>query len=260
MTTSSETSDGYLSGEGRLLCIGDIHGCARELEILLVDVDPGPLDRLVFLGDYVDRGVASADVIEILVELQKRLPQTVFLRGNHEEMMLDFLGLEGARGHIFLRAGGAETVASYGLDPAEATPEKFHAALPEAHRVFLEGSLQLHHRAGAYLFVHAGVRPGVPLGDQDRDDLLWIREEFLGQPHRLPWTVVFGHTPQRAAVFSRFGWIAMDTGCVYGGFLSCIDLSRGVLHELRRDTDAPTTRAVGDKILIAAGKEEAAGI
>jgi serine/threonine protein phosphatase 1 len=247
------------SDEGRLLCIGDIHGSARELAILLGAVDPRPEDRLVFLGDYVDRGPASDEVISLLVDLQARLPGTVFLRGNHEEMMMDFLGMEGARGSIFLRAGGASTVASYGMDPEAATPEKFRAVLPEAHRRFLAESLQLHHQEGDYLFVHAGVRPGIPLADQHRDDLLWIREEFLGQRHGLPQTVVFGHTPQRAAVFSRLGWIAMDTGCCYGGLLSCLDLTGGVLHEIRRDEDAVGARQVGDKIMIAAGQEAAAG-
>ncbi|MDG1399884.1 MAG: metallophosphoesterase family protein, partial [Candidatus Binatia bacterium] len=86
------------SHEGRLLCIGDIHGSARELAILLREVAPRPEDRLVFLGDYVDRGPASNEVIALLVDLQARLPGTVFLRGNHEEMMMDFLGMEGARG------------------------------------------------------------------------------------------------------------------------------------------------------------------
>ena len=173
--------------------------------------------------------------------------------------MMDFLGMEGARGGIFLRAGGASTVASYGLDPEAATPEKFHAVLPETHRRFLEESLQLHHQEDDYLFVHAGVRPGIPLADQHRDDLLWIREEFLGQRHGLSHTVVFGHTPQRAAVFSRLGWIAMDTGCCYGGLLSCLDLTGGVLHEIRRGEDAVGSRQVGDKILMAAGQGKASG-
>ena len=259
MTGTREGESPAASGQGRLLCVGDIHGSARELEILLAAVRPGPADQLVFLGDYVDRGPASNEVIELLVDLQARLPETVFLRGNHEEMMMDFLGMEGARGSIFLRAGGTSTVASYGLDPEAATPEKFRSVLPETHRRFLEESLRLHHQEGDYLFVHAGVRPGIPLADQHRDDLLWIREEFLGQRHGLPETVVFGHTPQRAAVFSRLGWIAMDTGCCYGGLLSCLDLTGGVLHEIRRDEDVVSARQVGDKILIAAGQEAAAG-
>lgn len=259
MTGTRDGESPAASGQGRLLCVGDIHGSARELEILLAAVAPGPADQLVFLGDYVDRGPASNEVIALLVDLQARLPGTVFLRGNHEEMMMDFLGMEGARGSIFLRAGGASTVASYGLDPEAATPEKFHAVLPETHRRFLEESLQLHHQEDDYLFVHAGVRPGIPLADQHRDDLLWIREEFLGQRHGLPQTVVFGHTPQRAAVFSRLGWIAMDTGCCYGGLLSCLDLTGGVLHEIRRGEDAVGSRQVGDKILMAAGQGKASG-
>ena len=177
MTGTREGESSTASGQGRLLCVGDIHGSARELEILLQAVAPSPPDQLVFLGDYVDRGPASADVISQLLAVQERLPRTVFLRGNHEEMMMDFLGMEGARGNIFLRAGGASTVASYGLDPDGVTREEFLAVLPEAHRRFLAESLQLHHQEGDFLFVHAGVRPGIPLADQHRDDLLWIREE-----------------------------------------------------------------------------------
>ena len=159
MTGTRDGESPAASGQGRLLCVGDIHGSARELEILLAAVAPGPADQLVFLGDYVDRGPASNEVIALLVDLQARLPGTVFLRGNHEEMMMDFLGMEGARGNIFLRAGGASTVASYGLDPEAATPEKFRSVLPETHRRFLEESLRLHHQEGDYLFVHAGCVP-----------------------------------------------------------------------------------------------------
>lgn len=225
---------------GRLLCIGDVHGCADELEALLDAVSPTSSDRLVFLGDYIDRGPASRRVLDMLVELRRALPETVFLRGNHEEMLLSFLGRDAEGGELFLRAGGGPTLASYGLAapgrglaPAD-LPAAACAALPAAHLDFLEGGLRLWFRSGRFLFVHAGVRPGVPLEKQRKRDLLWIREEFLGAATGVEGVVVFGHTPYRNAFFGRDGKLGLDTGCVYGGMLSCVDLSSGWLHQVRR--------------------------
>jgi len=221
---------------GRLLCVGDIHGCVDELERLLDLVAPGEQDRLVFLGDYIDRGPASASVVEVLLEVEKHLPGTVFLRGNHEDMLLDFLGLDGSHGDSFLWNGGDRTVASYGIDVARGPvlPGRVAAALPPEHLRFFRSALHLWYRAGRFTFVHAGVRPGRPIAEQDRSDLLWIRDEFLRHDHGLPTTIVFGHTPQREVLLDVPRKIGLDTGAVYGGKLSCLDLTNFVLHQVER--------------------------
>jgi serine/threonine protein phosphatase 1 len=230
---------------GRLLCVGDIHGCAVELDRLITAVDPKPEDRLVFLGDYVDRGTASAEILAMLCQLAEVLPETVFLRGNHEEMFLDFIGLDGANKEAFFRNGGAQTLASYGWGSLEEPPtvEEARALVPETHVAFL-GRLVLRHEADGYAFVHAGVRPGVPLAEQRREDLLWIREEFLMVDHRLEEVVVFGHTPYRDVWFGAARKIGLDTGCVYGGRLSCIDLTQEVLHQVPRGARGVTQRSI----------------
>ncbi len=231
--------------EGRLLCIGDVHGCAPELERLLGAVDPTGEDRLVFLGDYVDRGVASAATVDLLCTLAESRPRTVFLRGNHEEMFLDFIGEGGANKQAFFNNGGAQTLASYGWEGEGRPPaaEVAHALVPQRHLEFFR-RLVLTHEEDGFAFVHAGVRPGVPLARQERDDLLWIREEFLLVDHRLDETVVFGHTPYRDAWFGAARKIGLDTGCVYGGRLSCLDLTQGVLHQVARGQRAATSRSV----------------
>jgi serine/threonine protein phosphatase 1 len=235
--------------DGRLLCVGDIHACAPELDRLMKAVAPGPEDRLVFLGDYVDRGSAASETVDLLCELRRGLPATVFLRGNHEEMFLDFLGLGGANKEAFFSNGGAQTLASYGFTDTDHAPPEADvlAAVPAAHLEFF-AQMVLQHSADGYAFVHAGVRPGLPLVEQRREDLLWIREEFLLVDHRLEETVVFGHTPYRDVWFGAARKIGLDTGCVYGGRLSCLDLTQGVLHQVVRGARAATQRSVAAEL------------
>ena len=201
-----------VGGNRRLLAFGDIHGCRTELLALLAQVSPGAGDQLVFLGDYVDRGPDSAGVIDDLLAVRARFPASVFLRGNHEQMLLDVLA--GADPTTFLFNGGGRTIASYeargGWPP------------PGEHRLFLE-NLPLLYRSAGFVFVHAGLRPGTPLAEQGADDLLWIRQEFLECPDDWGATVVYGHTPRDAPLFEP-GRIGLDTGCVYGGRLTCCDV------------------------------------
>lgn len=196
----------------RLLAFGDIHGCRVELNALLAQVTPTADDRLVFLGDYIDRGPDSAGVIDDLLQLRERLPQCVFLRGNHEEMLLDVLA--GGNPTTFLGNGGDRTIASYQAR-GEWPP-------PDRHLAFFTG-LPCSHETAEFIFAHAGLRPGLPVAEQDPADLLWIRTEFLDSAYAWGKPVVFGHTPREEPLLTMHR-IGLDTGCVYGGRLTCCDL------------------------------------
>lgn len=201
----------------RLLAVGDIHGCRRQLAELLDRVGPTAGDRLVFLGDYVDRGPDSAGVVDDLIALRERFPETIFLRGNHEQMLLDVLA--GDDPATFLLNGGGKTIASYRA--RHAWPP------PDAHVAFFE-QLPVLHVTDGFLFAHAGLRPEVPAARQSPDDLLWTRREFLDSDYDWGKTVVFGHTPRQEPLLTATR-IGLDTGCVYGGALTCCDvLSRRI--------------------------------
>lgn len=203
------------AGNGRLLAVGDIHGCLAQLCSLLDQVAPTGHDQLVFLGDYIDRGPDSAGVVETLLALRARLPRTVFLRGNHEQMLLDVLA--GGDPATFLLNGGEQTIASYrnrgGWPP------------PAAHRDFYH-NLTYSFETEQFIFVHAGLRPGIPLARQNPADLLWIRQAFLRSDEDWGKAVVFGHTPRATALVSKTR-IGLDTGCVYGGQLTCCEVLSG---------------------------------
>lgn len=197
---------------GRLLAVGDIHGCRDQLVALLAKVRPQPSDQLIFLGDYIDRGPHSKQVVDYLLDLSCRLPHCIFLKGNHEAMLEEYLvGGEKVR---FLRNGGDATLTSYAAARGE--------GIPPAHREFFN-QLRLHHETDRFIFVHAGMRPGVPLAGQRELDLLWIREDFLGSSYDWGKTVVFGHTPQPTPLLSP-NRIGLDTGAVYGGRLTCCEV------------------------------------
>jgi serine/threonine protein phosphatase 1 len=232
-----------------VFAIGDLHGCPDELEVLLARLGAGAGDTLVFLGDYVDRGPRVRTLVERLLRLRAEQPATVFLRGNHEDMLLAYLGLRGRHGDVYVANGGGATLASYGVAPGTEGAAAA-ASFPADHLEFFQGLL-LTHRYDRFLFVHAGVRPGVALEQQDEEDLLWIREEFFAVRHDLPWTVVFGHTPQREVRMALPFHLGLDTGLVYGNKLSCLDIdarrllqvARGARRVVERDLDAEFTAA-----------------
>ena len=217
----------------RAYAIGDVHGCLEQLEALhqavAADLAERPVAEavLVHLGDYVDRGPDSAAVVARLAA-GPPIPglYTVNLMGNHEHMMLDALvsGQEEAA-ELWLSNGGANTLFSWGV-PRQVKPTDWAARIPRPHLLFLR-DLVLTHRLGPYLFVHAGVRPGVHLSAQVRQDLLWIREPFLSAKGDLGdepgMVVVHGHTPVKAPVV-RPNRIGIDTGAVMGGVLTCVVL------------------------------------
>ena len=196
----------------RLLVIGDIHGCLSQLQKLLAEVRPTANDQVVFLGDYIDRGPDSAGVVEELIAFQAKFPHTVFLCGNHEQMLLDFL--EGRNATLFLLNGGDATLASYRTRKLWPLPEK--------HLNFLK-SLKEWHATEQFIFVHAGLRPGVSLAEQHPDDLLWIRADFLDSDYDWGKPVVYGHTPLQEPLITATR-VGLDTGCVYGRVLTCCDL------------------------------------
>ena len=197
-----------------MYAIGDIHGCLEPLRRLMDQIHVSEMDEVVFIGDYVDRGPDSKGVIDYLLTLQGRY---TFLMGNHERMFLDFL--QGKERVLFLYNGGEATLESYGGV----------GNIPASHLAFLN-RLVLYYETDDYLFVHGGIRPGIPIQDQDPKDLLWIREEFYAYPGRYAKTVVFGHTPMREVLMEE-DRIGIDTACVYGNKLTCLILpSRQVIQ------------------------------
>jgi serine/threonine protein phosphatase 1 len=221
----------------RIYAVGDVHGQLGQLEAMIdrIAADlmarPHPRPRLVMLGDYVDRGPDSRGVIDTLIHLRDSDLPTTFLLGNHDSYVLEYLRdpewFDRALHWLHPSMGGAATLASYGVPGArdtlpELTHEAFGAAFPAAHRRFLENCALLH-RSGDYVFAHAGIRPGVPLDAQARDDLIWIREPFLSFPGPFPFKVVHGHTivPEVQHHPTR---IAVDTGAGKGRELSCVVL------------------------------------
>lgn len=216
-----------MSRRGRLLAVGDIHGCCRTLRKLLAAIRPGRSDRLVFLGDYIDRGPDPRGVVDTLLALRRRVPRCVFLMGNHERMLLD--ALAGRNLPLYLANGGAVTLRAYTVNG--------RLKMPAAHRRFFR-SLRLFYETGTHIFVHAGLRPGRALGQQAEEDLLWIREAFLNAPPNGPKTVVFGHTPMRAPLF-RARRIGLDTGAVRGGALTACDLHTRRTWQIRHPKDPP---------------------
>ncbi len=223
-----------------VFAIGDLHGCPHELEVLLDAIGPGPDDTIVFLGDYVDRGPGVRQLVDRLLTLGDEPFASVFLRGNHEDMLLSYLGIAGRHGDAYLENGGGATLASYGVPPGTAAPAAA-SFLPDEHLRFFRACV-MQFVAGSFLYVHAGIRPGVALGQQDEEDLLWIRDEFFSRPHGLPYTVVFGHTPAREARVELPYRIGLDTGLVYGNKLSCLDADGRRLVQVTRGARRATTR------------------
>lgn len=222
----------------RVYAIGDIHGCADRLASLhaMIGADlaarPVAHPLLLHLGDYVDKGPDSAGVVARLAAgpVLPGVP-VVNLMGNHERTMLDALAGERAAITDWLCTGGREALASWGLDPDSAPPE-WPDAIPAAHQEFLRG-LVLHYRLGGYLFVHAGLKPGVPLAEQAEDDLLRIRHVFLHSEADFGAVVVHGHTPVRNGPDIRRNRINIDTGAVFGRDLTCLVLEEDRLAFLR---------------------------
>ena len=223
-----------LPAELRIYAIGDIHGRLDLLNELLArissDIALRPTVRplYVFLGDYIDRGSASRETIDRLIEHGKT-HESVFLKGNHELIAIKCLSDRGLFDQ-WLRLGGLETLVSYGV-PAETLANgkqiaelqsAFHSALPQAHFRFFR-DLKNSFECGDFFFAHAGVKPNVELSRQKENDLLWIRGEFLSSKDDFGKIIVHGHTPTREIEVGP-NRINIDTGAFATGRLSCLVL------------------------------------
>lgn len=220
-----------MPAETRAYAIGDIHGRLDLLLIMhtLILEDAAAVNCrkvLIYLGDYVDRGRDTKGVLDCLIDKPLSGFEIVHLKGNHEDLMLQYLSGE-MEGGAWLMNGGDATFRSYGLTvdyfvteaELDAVRGDFLDALPATHLAFLN-ELQHCHQVGDYFFVHAGVRPGVPLAAQKPEDLMWIREDFLGSDEPFEKQIIHGHSimPEVDVCNNRIG---IDTGAFMSGKLTC---------------------------------------
>lgn len=231
----------------RAYIIGDVHGRLDLLDKLLAEIDlhnasqPSKETRLVFLGDLIDRGPESRQVIDRVIKIERESPGCVFIRGNHEASLLYGL-LENPRIlPQWLHHGGFETAESYGLSRGQVMNAKgsnlqhmLLSAIPESHLSFLSRTVT-QSRFGDYLFVHAGVRPGVPLDQQKPEDLMWIRSDFLESQEAFSCIIVHGHSISTSAVI-RPNRIGIDTGAYRTGRLTALCIDEGQTHFIEANT------------------------
>lgn len=205
--------------------IGDIHGCFDKLRKLIdkINIDFNR-DTLVFLGDYIDRGPNSYEVVDYLINLKKTYRNIILLKGNHEEMLERYL--DGSDKLVYLANGGRQTVDSY-LSKRESDDQ---GLIPPEHLEFFK-KLYLFYQTENYIFVHAGVREKVPVEKQGPEDLLWIRQKFIRSDYDFGKRIVFGHTPL-AEPLVQPNKIGVDTGAVYGNKLTCVKLPEEIFYSV----------------------------
>jgi serine/threonine protein phosphatase 1 len=225
----------FLPVDTRVYCIGDIHGRYDLLATLIEKIkqDAGDFSGhvvMVYLGDFIDRGLFSMDVIDfILGDVQAGIDY-IYLRGNHEQTLLDFLQ-EDSVGRSWLNFGGQATLASYGVAVAKIPTKRedfleiqrqLRNNLPDTHYRFLLGT-RLSYTLGSYFFVHAGVNPHYSLAKQSPEDMLWIRDEFTAFKKPFEKIIVHGHTVTDGPEL-RPNRIGIDTGAYASGVLTCLVL------------------------------------
>lgn len=219
----------------RLIAVGDIHGCADELQTLLNQIRPVASDTFVFLGDYIDRGPASRKVIDVIIELGLKCT-VIPLKGNHESMFIDFLlRPESLGAGLFVLNGGTSTLLNYAMEDGS-------IELPESHENFFR-NLKLTYETADYFFVHAGV-PEIPLAKLNSTEheiqMLWSRQPFLSSEYKWEKIIVHGHTPIEQYEL-RSNRINLDTGCVYGGMLTALDLHAKKFFQVERNSKVNET-------------------
>lgn len=204
---------------GRTLAIGDVHGCDMALRTLIGTIAPTQADTVVFLGDLVNRGPDTADVLDQVWRLRTRC-RLIVIRGNHEEMMLS--ALDGHGWFMWMQCGGEETLESYGGNQDN---------IPEHHRELLESTIDYWEIPKA-IFVHAKLAPGLELSEQYS---LWLRWEHLQgdeEPFDENRRVICGHTPQKNGwPLVITGWVCIDTDCQRGGWLTCLDVDNDIAYQ-----------------------------
>ncbi len=205
----------------RTIVIGDIHGCLDALRGLVMAIAPMPEDRLIFLGDYVDRGPDSCGVIDYLIALEARC-QVICLLGNHEIMFRSVL--RGAEMDLWLGVGGQETLASY---------RGSLNAVPDSHRQFLD-RLRLYFETEGFIFVHANYEPDLPMDQQDELTACWLHlTERLPAPHFSGKHVFVGHTPQSSGEVLQYDHLTcIDTYCVGGKWLTALDVGNEAILQV----------------------------
>ena len=212
----------------KIFAVGDIHGCYDRLTTLMKRIGDDPeRDLLIFLGDYINRGPRSREVLAYLVELKRNRPNTVFLKGNHEHALLEYVRTGDVELLRLLRMMGIEeTLKSYDDSPVKSLSNL--SFLPEEHKRFLE-NLEPWFEADGYLFVHAGVAPGESVELCSIETLVGIRDAFLTCSQTLKSRIVFGHTPFETPLVTP-DKIGIDTGAVYGNLLTAVELPRLRFH------------------------------
>jgi serine/threonine protein phosphatase 1 len=202
---------------GKIFAVGDIHGCFEKLnalmDILNIDYEK---DTLLFVGDYIDRGPRSKEVVDYMIDLDHQQGHTVFLKGNHEYLLERYL--QGKESQMFLANGGKATIQSYNGNKGRNKKKP----IPPDHLAFFN-KLRHYYETDDYIFVHGGLKPQVPLAKQQEWDMLWIRDEFIYSDYDFGKKVVFGHTPFREPLILD-NKIGIDTGAVYGNKLTCVEL------------------------------------
>jgi len=230
----------------RIIVVGDIHGYCDPVIELLKKIDPSQKDLLIFIGDYIDRGHESRQVIDELIQLKIDHDDILFLKGNHEDMLLGSMGFQAVVRDVdtWLYNGGSATLASYGMSREEiyrlagmwedaARFQLMREHMPDSHIDFFL-NLQMFVESERYFFCHAGISPAstVAEGKSNPYDLLWLREHMYAPDP--PWekTVVCGHTPLREVLMSD-RLICIDTGLYYYGQLSAIDVLTREVYQVQ---------------------------
>ena len=224
-----------------LFAIGDIHGCLKQLVSLQDKIFNYPEykkenDVIIYLGDYIDRGPNSKEIIQNMVRIQKENIKSIFLMGNHEQVMIDFIFNKVNNLQYWIALGADKTFKSYNIELAEFIKDGFESnkieklrtlfieRMTEEHQYFIK-NLRLFHSIGKYLFVHAGINPEKVLKNQNKIDFLWSRsDQFFDKNFKFEKIIVHGHTPEKEVVNFPYR-INIDTGCFFSGKLSCVCLN-----------------------------------
>ena len=213
-------------GQGKTFIVGDVHGCLEMLKRLIDTIKWNPSkDRLIFIGDYIDRGENAKGVIDFILQLQGNSPLVECLIGNHEKMFLDYLSNNDPQS--FILNGGLSTLRSY----KESGRRTLDPLIPSSHLAFLS-SLSSMIELEQYYITHAGFRPHRGIEDQELFDLIWIRDEFIYSDYDFGKVVIFGHTPFHSPMIMK-NKIGIDTGAVYGNCLTCLELPDRRFHSVR---------------------------